>query len=120
MDRRRELGAEGEALAARYLERRGWRIIERNWRCREGEIDLVCRDADGVAVVCEVRTRSGQGYGSPLESVTHAKVRRLRRLAAAWAHAQAEPVGALRVDVLGILMHPDGTASVEHVRGIEP
>lgn len=105
---------------ARYLERRGWQVLERNWRCREGEIDLVCRDPEGAVVVCEVKARSGRGFGAPLEAITFAKVRRLRQLAAAWARAQAGPVGVLRVDALGVLWHPDGTASIHHVRGIEP
>lgn len=105
---------------AAYLTCRGWRVVARNWRCAEGEIDLVARDPDGVAVVCEVKTRSGLGYGNPLEAVTWAKARRLRRLAAAWARQQDEPLAGLRVDAFGVLLHRDGTASIEHVRGIEP
>lgn len=120
MDGRRETGDRGEALVARYLERLGWVVIERNWRCREGELDLVCRDPDGAAVVCEVKARSGRGFGTPLEAVTRDKVRRLRRLATVWAREQDAPVAALRIDALGVLWYPDGTASVQHVRGIEP
>lgn len=106
-------------MVAHYLERRGWQVVERNWRCREGEIDLICRDPDGVAVVCEVKARTGRGFGSPLEAITHAKARRLRQLAAAWARSQPQHVGALRVDAVGVLWHRDGTASIEHVRGID-
>lgn len=120
MDERRETGERGEALVARYLERRGWVVLERNWRSREGEIDLVCRDPDGAVVVCEVKARRGLGFGTPLEAITHDKVRRLRHLAAAWAREQDAPVQALRVDAIGVLWHADGTASVQHVRGIEP
>ncbi len=105
---------------ANYLIRRGWEVLDRNWRTAAGEVDLVCRDPDGVVVVCEVKSRRGTGRGSPLEAITHAKAARLRRLAAVWARAQQSPVPALRVDALGVLWHPDGTASVQHVRGIEP
>ncbi|MFT3877733.1 MAG: YraN family protein [Propioniciclava sp.] len=120
MDERRETGQRGEALVAAYLERRGWRVICRNWRCATGEIDLVCCDPDGVMVVCEVKARSGGGYGSPLEAITRAKVSKLRQLAAAWAKAYPERIQALRVDAFGVLWRADGTASVLHIRGIEP
>lgn len=120
MDPRRETGERGEDLAANYLTRRGWEVLERNWRTAAGELDLVCRDPEGVVVVCEVKARRGRGWGSPLEAITHVKAVRLRRLAAAWARSQEVPVPSLRVDALGVLWHPDGTASVQHVRGIEP
>lgn len=115
---RRTTGTQGEDLAAAYLERRGWRVLARNWRCRDGEIDIVATDPDGVLVVCEVKCRRGTGFGSPLEAITYAKVRRLRRLAAAWL-AQAGPVERVRLDALGVLTHPDGTSTVTHLRGIE-
>ncbi len=118
--RRRATGASGEDLVAGYLERKGWTVVARNWRCRVGEIDLVARDPDGVFVVCEVKARRGHGFGEPLEAITYAKVRRLRELAACWAREQPGGVPALRVDALGVLWHADGTASVQHVRGIEP
>lgn len=120
VDERRETGQRGESLVAAYLERRGWRVICRNWRCDVGEIDLVCCDPDGAMVVCEVKSRSGVGYGSPLESITRDKVRRLRQLAAAWAREYPETIQALRVDAFGVLWHVDGTASVVHVRGVQP
>lgn len=114
------LGRRGEDYVAAYLQRLGWQIVARNWRCSEGEIDLVARDRAGVAVVCEVKTRTGRGFGDPLEAVTWAKARRLRRLAAAWAREQTQPLAGLRVDAFGVVMHRDETASIEHVRGIEP
>ena len=120
MDPRRTTGDRGEDLAATYLTDRGWTVLARNWRCVHGEIDLVLRDPDGAAVVCEVKTRNGSGWGSPLEAITRTKALRLRRLAAAWARAQGAPVDDLRVDAVGITWHADGTAAIEHVRGIEP
>lgn len=116
---KRVTGAEGEELAATYLTQRGWTVLERNWRTAGGELDLVCRDPDGVVVVCEVKTRRGLGYGSPLEAITAQKVARLRRLAATWAREQPAYVPELRVDALGVLWHPDGTASIQHVRGVQ-
>ncbi|WP_232549720.1 YraN family protein [Propioniciclava soli] len=118
-DERMTVGRRGEDLVAAHLERRGWCVLARNWRCAEGEIDLVATDPAGVAVVCEVKTRRGLGYGSPLEAVTWAKARRLRRLAAAWARAQGVGLGGLRVDAFGVLVHPDGTASIQHVSGVD-
>lgn len=120
MDQRRETGDRGEDLAANYLQRLGWEVLERNWRTAAGEIDLVCRDPEGVVVVCEVKSRRGTGWGSPLEAITYDKAVRLRRLAAAWARSRDVPVRALRVDAMGVLWHRDGTASVQLVKGIEP
>lgn len=114
------MGSRGEALVASYLERRGWQVLARNWRTARGELDLVCRDPAGVVVACEVRSRTGRGYGTPLESITYAKARRLRQLAAGWAREQDAGAFPLRVDAFGVLFHRDGTATVQHVRGIEP
>lgn len=119
-DERRATGSGGEDLAAAYLQLRGWLVLERNWRCRLGEIDLVARDPDGVVVVCEVKCRRGDGFGDPLEAITRDKVLRLRRLAVAWAAEQTGPVGPLRLDAVGVRTHADGTSTVRHVRGIEP
>ena len=82
-EQRRSLGAYGEACAARHLTDAGMVVLDRNWRCDAGEIDLVLRDGR-VLVVCEVKTRSSSAYGSPLEGVTAVKAARLRRLAARW------------------------------------
>src|SRR3954464_14821429 len=76
------LGRRGEDLAARYLTDLGYRILARNWRCRSGEIDLVAADLEPgrrTIVFCEVKTRSGLGFGDPLEAITWAKGRRLGR-----------------------------------------
>ena len=74
-----ELGRRGEQLAVDHLEARGMRVIERNWRCRLGEIDLVARDGDDTVFV-EVKTRTTADYGHPFESITPVKLARLRRL----------------------------------------
>jgi putative endonuclease len=85
-DERREFGRLGEALAATLLEAAGLRVVARNWRCREGEIDLIAA-GPGLLVFCEVKTRRGHGYGSPAAALTPTKQARLRRLAAAYLAA---------------------------------
>ncbi len=98
---RRALGAEGEALAAAWYERAGYEVLARNWRCGAGEIDLVCR-AGGTLVVCEVKTRTSADRGTPLEAVTGAKRRRLRRLAGSWLAQQHERFEEVRFDVAAV------------------
>jgi putative endonuclease len=111
------LGDYGERVAERHLAAAGFTILERNWRCAAGEIDIVARDGD-VLVVCEVKTRSSTGYGSPLEAVTPAKARRLRRLAALWLEQRPVRAAAVRVDVIGVLHSPRDALRVEHLRGV--
>jgi putative endonuclease len=111
------LGRDGEQAAAEYLERSGLRILTRNWRCSEGEIDIVAAERR-VLVVCEVKTRSGTRYGTPLESISRAKQRRLRRLAIRWLAANGVLFDEVRVDAVGVTRDPAGGFSIEHVRGI--
>jgi putative endonuclease len=116
-DDRRELGRYGERLAERHLRSRGMVILDRNWRCEHGEIDLVARDGDCL-VVCEVKTRSGTGFGEPVEAVTWRKAARLRRLAAAYVRALPGPVEQVRVDVVGVLRQPGAPVRLRHVVGV--
>ena len=112
-----ELGRRGEQLAAEYLERGGLRILDRNWRCETGELDIVALD-QRVLVVCEVKTRSGVRYGSPLEAISRSKRARLRRLAAAWLAAQELRFDDVRIDVIGLVRDGSGQFTLEHVRGV--
>jgi putative endonuclease len=111
------LGAYGEALAARHLEGEGMVVLERNWRCEAGEIDLVLRDGD-VLVVCEVKTRSSLRYGTPHEAVGEIKVSRLRQLATRWVRERGLAVRDIRIDVVAIVRPRRGASTIEHVRGV--
>lgn len=99
---RRALGARGEALAARWYEAHGYIVVARNWRCRDGELDLVLARGRQV-VVCEVKTRTSTAYGTPAEAVTRAKQLRIRRLAMRWVDEQEVRPGPLRFDVACVI-----------------
>lgn len=117
---RAEFGRRGEDLAADYLAGLGWTILTRNWRCREGEADIVALDhAAGALVIVEVKSRAGTGYGHPLETITYAKAARLRRLAAIYARRAQSHARRLRVDAIGILWPHGAEPELFHARGIE-
>jgi putative endonuclease len=111
------LGKRGEQMAADYLAASGLAILERNWRCAQGEIDIVAADGRTL-VICEVKTRSGTRFGTPLESVTAQKARRLRRLAVLWLRDRSALFDAVRIDIVGVLLPASGEASIEHVSGV--
>jgi putative endonuclease len=98
---RRRLGAAGEELVAGWYQTAGYEILARNWRCPEGEIDLVCRLGQTV-VVCEVKTRRSLAFGLPAEAVTAAKRRRLRRLAVRWLAEAGVACRDVRFDVAAV------------------
>ncbi|MDR0960909.1 MAG: YraN family protein [Propionibacteriaceae bacterium] len=123
MDRRQQAGREGEEIAARYLEHLGWSVIERNWRHgRDGEIDIVARQPEpapgGALVICEVKTRRGMGFGSPLEAITVAKVRTLKRLAGAWLAEHPGHWAVVRIDAIGVLVRPGQEPDITHERDV--
>ncbi|MBW0118703.1 YraN family protein [Pseudonocardia abyssalis] len=110
-----ELGRRGEDVAVRYLEGRGLVVLDRNWRCREGELDVVATEADGSRlVVCEVKTRSGTRYGEPAESVTGQKARRIRRVAQRWLAQQGLPWVEVRFDVCAVLVEQGRPATLQY------
>lgn len=120
--RRNQLGRIGEVVAARHLtQRAGMTLLDRNWRCRHGEIDLVLRDQD-VLVVCEVKTRTSVEFGHPVEQVSAAKAARLKVLAAAWCEAHDLHPSDIRIDIVGVILPPrsggSAPAEIVHVRGI--
>jgi putative endonuclease len=121
-DRRRQLGRRGEDAAAEHLIGLGYRIVDRNWRCRSGEIDLIARcteDGRSAIVFCEVKTRTGLGYGGPLQSITYAKGRRLRQLAGQWLAETGEQADDVRIDAVGVLLLAGRTPEITHIRGID-
>lgn len=116
------IGARGEEVAAGYLRQQGLEILARNWRCRWGEIDIVATERLDESrcrlVFCEVKTRTGWGYGSPLESITFAKMQRLRRLAGHWLKAQGDRSQRsewtdIRIDAIGVVLDLRGSAAPE-------
>ncbi|GAA2751412.1 YraN family protein [Kitasatospora cinereorecta] len=140
------LGRYGEEVAARRLAEGGLRILERNWRCAEGELDIVALDGDTIAV-CEVKTRSERGFQQPSEAIDGTKADRLRHLAERWlaerwpihfsrlAHtvdgaagtdpppddtdsgSAPPPPGGVRIDLVAVVNRIKGAAEVEHLRG---
>ncbi|KAA1418487.1 YraN family protein [Nocardioides humilatus] len=114
---RQALGAYGEDVAARHLVEQGLVLLERNWRCDEGEIDLVLRDGQTL-VVCEVKTRSSYQAGTPHEAITDAKLDRLKRLAERWAVERGLRPSDTRVDLVAVLRPRRGPAIVDHVAGL--
>ncbi len=122
-DPRRRLGALGERLAREHMERAGYEVLERNFRCRHGELDIVAAGHD-VLVFCEVKSRvvgGRRGPAEPLEGIGSDKRRRLRLLAREWLNAPERtgprPSG-LRFDAIGVTVDPSGRLlALEHVEG---
>jgi putative endonuclease len=121
-DPRRERGTRGEDIAAKHLERRGYRIVARNVRTRHGELDLVAVD-DSALVFCEVKTRVAGGRSGPagaLEAIGPGKRRQVRALATHWLAATSERPhrSDIRFDAIGVTLAPGGRLlAVEHVEG---
>ena len=119
----RERGAWGENEAVRFLAARGFVILDRNWRCSVGELDIVAKDGTELVFV-EVKARSTLRFGHPFEAVTPTKLARLRSLSVLWRDAHPLTVGPSRIDVISVVL-PDsrdrvGTQSsqIEHLRGV--
>jgi putative endonuclease len=111
------VGSYGERVAARVLIDAGMVLLDRNWRDRTGELDIVARDGE-VIVFCEVKTRRSDAFGTPAEAVGPAKARRLRRVAAAWFAAHPHLRGEARFDVVSVRPQPRGAAVIEHLRDV--
>ncbi|WP_122261506.1 YraN family protein [Ornithinimicrobium cerasi] len=114
----RGVGDRGEDLACAHLVEQGWEVVERNWRCREGELDVVALDPDGQLVFCEVKTRRSARCGAPIEAVGQEKAQRLRRLAWAWLAAHGRRPDRFRIDVIGVLVPPGRPAELQHLRAV--
>lgn len=110
------LGREGEDLAARYLAKIGFVILAKNWRCREGELDIVATDGQTL-VVCEVKTRSGTRFGEPAEAVTADKMARIRRLTGQWLSTHRVGWCRIRFDVIAVCLERAGEVRLRHIEG---
>jgi putative endonuclease len=118
---KQQLGVRGEDLACAELERQGMQVLERNWRCRLGEIDIVAAEvgeAGLTLVFCEVKCRSGLGFGHPLEAITFAKMRTLRQLAALWMREHHLKASTIRLDAIGVVLASGEQPSLTHVRAV--
>lgn len=115
--RKQAIGRFGERVAANHLRDLGMSILETNWSCKYGEVDIVARDG-ATLVICEVKTRTGTSHGTGLEAVTGQKATRLRRLAAYWLEVHKVQPEAIRIEVVSVLVPPRGAPQVERVVGV--
>ena len=118
---KQQLGVRGEDLACAELERQDMQVLERNWRCRLGEIDIVAAEvgeAGLTLVFCEVKCRSGLGFGHPLEAITFTKMRTLRQLAALWMREHHVKASTIRLDAIGVVLVSGEPPSLTHVRAV--
>lgn len=112
---RRAVGAYGERVAAEHLRDQGLVVLDRNWRCPDGEVDLILRDGDAI-VFCEVKTRRGTAFGTPAEAIRPRKIRKLRQLANRWLADSGLRARELRFDVVEVRPQRSGAPRVTHIR----
>jgi putative endonuclease len=110
------LGRWGEDLAVQHLTAAGLQVLARNWRCREGELDVVAREPDGTVVFVEVKTRRTDVFGQPSEAVSRTKAARLRTLACRWLLEHPAGGAPLRFDVVSVVRPPSGAPRLQHLR----
>jgi putative endonuclease len=112
---RLSLGRAGEDRAARFLTDMGCVIVDRNYRCNLGEIDIVARDGP-VLVFVEVKTRTGSGFGTALESVVYKKQQKVRQVAKYYLQYGEYHGGPVRFDVIALTLGPGSAVEIEHVK----
>ncbi|MDT4900758.1 MAG: putative endonuclease [Pseudonocardiales bacterium] len=113
------VGRFGEQVAAEHLLAAGLTIVTRNWRCRDGELDIIARDGRDLVFV-EVKTRSSVAFGAPAEALSRLKIARIRRLALRWMEEHRDADGfwtSVRFDVVSVVRRPYGLPDVHHLRG---
>jgi putative endonuclease len=116
---RAQIGALGEDLAVEHLRSLGLEVLERNWRCRYGELDVIATDPGaGSVVFVEVKTRTSDLFGGVAQAVTPQKVLRLRRLAGLWLAGQSGQWSGLRLDVIGVRIGRSAVPEITHVQGV--
>jgi putative endonuclease len=115
VDRRKQrTGAFGEEITAHFIQERGDEILDRNWRIREGEIDLVSLGVDGIFHFIEVKTRSSLAFGHPFEAINRDKAHRMQRLAMAWLATHGCLGCEYSIDVVAIIIANDGSHHLEY------
>ena len=116
---RAEIGTLGENLAVEHLTSLGLQVLDRNWRCRYGELDIIAADgATRTAVFVEVKTRTSDLFGGVEQAVTPEKVRRLRRLAGLWLAGQDGSWARVRIDVIGVRVGRQRSPEITHVQAV--
>lgn len=117
--KRRQVGLAGEEAARLYLEKQGYKVIERNYRCPLGELDLIALD-ERTTVIIEIRAKTGLSYGSPEESITADKGRRLLRLAQYYLKSKSKTDAPSRIDLVAVMLNNNDLTvkSINHIKGI--
>jgi putative endonuclease len=111
---KQQIGAFGEQAVTEFLIKHNVEVIERNWRIREGEIDIVALNASGSFSFIEVKTRTSVAFGSPFEAINRDKARRMQRLALAWLATHGCLGCDYQIDVAAVMISVDGTPSIEY------
>lgn len=117
-NRKQQIGAFGEEVVSQELIKRGDEILERNWRIREGEIDIVSLGRDGIFHCVEVKTRSSLAFGHPFEAINSEKAHRLQRLALAWLATHGCLGCDFTIDIAAVIISQDGSHTIEYRAGI--
>ena len=113
-----KLGENGEQFVAEYLTKIGYQIMSRNWRVREGELDIVARDQNGLIIFVEVKTRTSIAFGDPLESIDRKKLFRIQKLALAWLATNLRLGNPYRIDSAGVIISRSGEITLDYRKGI--
>jgi len=112
------LGVFGEEKVSEYLRAHNYEIIERNWRIKEGEIDIVALSDKGIFSFVEVKTRSSVAFGHPFDAINNDKAHRMQRLALAWLVTHKRFGSDYVIDVAAVLIATDGTFTIEYRAGV--
>lgn len=116
MTKNQSVGKYGEDRASEFLQRLGYQLIDRNWRCDVGEIDIVARDSDCL-VFAEVKTRTRVGFGHPFEAITSAKMKKMRQLVGEWCRVHQISSVQVRLDAISVLIS-QGRIHIEHLKQV--
>lgn len=111
----RKIGDEAETLACAYLEKKGWKILERNYFFDHAEIDIIARDTQAIIVFVEVKMRRNTQFGHPQEFVTEAKVQHVFNAAEAWIYANKMNEQPVRFDIIAILQESENRPQITHI-----